>query len=121
MYRRSDEPVYWGLFGAGGMAIAFSLPAIILFLIINGFGSNQEAINGFYNLFTHWWSAGAMFVIVSLTAWHCLHRIYHGLHDLTIRTTRLHHYVCYGLAGVISVVVGFAILIDYCQSCALSH
>ncbi len=113
MNHRSDEPVYWGLFGAGGMAIAFALPAVIVLLIVAAF--NQHAFEQhFYGLLTHWWSAGALFVIVALTAWHCLHRIYHGLHDLTIHTTRLHHYVCYGLAGVITVVAGFALLIDYC-------
>ncbi|MBP8772107.1 MAG: fumarate reductase subunit D, partial [Aeromonadaceae bacterium] len=30
------------------------------------------------------------------------HRIYHGLHDLGIRTTRLHHYLCYGFAFLVS-------------------
>jgi fumarate reductase subunit D len=111
MNRRSDEPVYWGLFGAGGMVIAFALPAILACLIIAGI----TGINTFhfYDLLSHWWGAGAIFVIIALTAWHCLHRIYHGLHDLTIHTTRLHHYVCYGLAGIISVIAGFAILLFY--------
>ncbi len=111
MNRRSDEPVYWGLFGAGGMAIAFALPALIVMLIVCGFNSNAMA--NLFELFRHWWTAIPLFGVLALTTWHCLHRIYHGLHDLTIHTTRLHHYVCYGLAGIISVVTGFGMFLIY--------
>ena len=28
--RRSDEPIYWGLFGAGGVVTAMLLPIVVL-------------------------------------------------------------------------------------------
>lgn len=99
--RVSDEPIYWGLFGFGGMVIGFALPAILVLLILQGLGVNCFH---FFQVISHWWGAAAVFVIILGTLWHCLHRIYHGLHDLTIHPTRLHHYVLYGAAFALSVI-----------------
>lgn len=99
--RVSDEPIYWGLFGFGGMVMAFALPAILLLMILQGFGVDCFNI---FNLLSHWWGAGAIAVIVCATLWHCMHRIYHSLHDVLIHTTRLHHYVLYGIAFAGSVI-----------------
>lgn len=101
MIRRSDEPIYWGLFGFGGMVIAFALPALLVLMLLKGFGVNCFDIQ---SIAATWWGAGALFVIVSASLWHGFHRIYHGLHDLCIHTTRLHHYVLYGAAGTLTVV-----------------
>ncbi len=99
--RRSDEPVYWGLFGAGGMAIAFALPALLVLMILQGFGVDCFK---YFNLISHWWGAGAVIVIIAGCLWHGLHRIYHSLHDLLIKPTPLHHYVLYWGALVLTVV-----------------
>ena len=80
--RRSDEPIYWGLFGFGGMVIAFALPAILTLMILQGFGVDCFKLAAIAKT---WWGAGALFVIVSASMWHGFHRIYHGLHDLCIQ------------------------------------
>lgn len=99
--RRSDEPIYWGLFGFGGMVISFALPALLICMLIAGFTDGHQAFH-FVEVISHWWGAGAVCVIIGGTVWHCLHRIYHGLHDLTIHTTKLHHYALYGAAAFLS-------------------
>ena len=43
-------------------------------------------------------------MIIALPIWHGMHRIYHGLHDLGIHTTKLHHYVFYGFAFLVSAI-----------------
>ena len=45
-----------------------------------------------------------LLVIIALPIWHGMHRIYHGLHDLGIHTTKLHHYVFYGFAFLVSAI-----------------
>ncbi|MGL4794462.1 MAG: fumarate reductase subunit FrdD, partial [Aeromonas jandaei] len=51
-----------------------------------------------------WWGACILLVIIALPIWHGMHRIYHGLHDLGIHTTKLHHYVFYGFAFLVSAI-----------------
>ena len=40
---RSDEPIYWLLFGAGGMVVGIVLPSVILVLLAAGISSPDVA------------------------------------------------------------------------------
>ena len=51
-----------------------------------------------------WWGACILLVIIALPVWHGMHRIYHGLHDLGDPPTKLHHYVFYGFAFLVSAI-----------------
>ena len=101
--RRSDEPVYWGLFGAGGMVVGMALPALLILMLLQGLGVNCFH---YFNLISHWWGALAIFVIISGCLWHGLHRIYHSLHDQLMKPTPLHHYVLYWGGLVLTVLTG---------------
>lgn len=104
--KRSDEPVYWLLFGAGGVMSAVLLPVLVLITgilvpmgIISPEKLSYERVHAFA---TTWWGALILLATIALPIWHAMHRIYHGLHDVGIHTTRLHHYVCYGFAFLVS-------------------
>ena len=47
----------------------------------------------------HWAGAGFTFVVISLFLWHGVHRIYHSLHDIGVRSHALSAVVCYGIAS----------------------
>ena len=117
---RSDEPIYWLLFGAGGMALAIVVPSILLVLLAAGF-SSPTVDSGLLNftqvkgLLGNWFMALCFFGTVFLTVWHSCHRIYHTLHDLTVHVTKLHWFVFYGLAAALSfALLGLQFLI-YCK------
>ena len=109
---RSNEPMLWGLFGFGGMVAAFALPSLITCLIIAGFSDGHT---GFHILETmsHWWGAGALFIIVFGAAFHSIHRIYHTMHDLKMHTNLMLQVVVYGLALCISLAAAVCLGIYY--------
>lgn len=103
MSKRSNEPVFWALFGAGGLVAAFLLPALI---VITGLAGplglpahgllSYERVSAFAASLP---GAAFLFVVISLSLWHGLHRIYHSLHELGVhRGLAVVRVVCYGTA-----------------------
>jgi fumarate reductase subunit D len=117
MKKRSNAPIFWSLFGAGGMLSALVGPALVFITGISvplGFLLNKDAMS--YPRMLHFagnW-AGKAFVlaVISLFLWHAAHRIFHSLHDLRIRTGLLANTLCYGgaFAGTVAVVLVLATL-----------
>ncbi|MGL4734630.1 MAG: fumarate reductase subunit FrdD [Enterovibrio sp.] len=106
--KRSDEPVWWGLFGAGGSWFAMITPITILVLGILGplglFDAetlSYERVSGFVSSFI-----GILFTIgtLSLPIWHAMHRVHHGMHDLKLHTGVPGKIACYAFAFLISAL-----------------
>jgi succinate dehydrogenase subunit D len=86
--KRSNKPIFWSLFGAGGMLSALAGPMLIfvtgiavpLGLLPSATMSYERmmalAQNGFGKL--------AIFAVISLFLFHGCHRMYHCLHDFGI-------------------------------------
>lgn len=83
--KRSNKPIFWTLFGAGGMLAALTGPALVFITGIAGplkhvdIGYERAASlaqNGFGKL--------AIFLVISLFLFHGCHRMYHCLHDFGI-------------------------------------
>jgi fumarate reductase subunit D len=115
VYKRSHEPIFWGLFGAGGMLTAFISPAMILItgiLVPLGFlGHGILSYEKIHTFATSWYGAIVLFILIALPLWHTLHRIYHGLHDLGMHKGRdIQQVLCYGFAFAVSVFVGSILL-----------
>jgi len=105
MPKRSNEPIFWSLFGAGGVVAAMVLPALVL---ITGLawplGLLPEAALAYPRIseFAGSLIGGlALFVVISLTCWHAAHRIFHSLHDFGVhRGLGVWKVICYGAALV---------------------
>ncbi|MFZ1099722.1 MAG: fumarate reductase subunit FrdD [Steroidobacteraceae bacterium] len=113
--KRSNAPLLWVLFGAGGMLAALFGPALVLITgIATPWGVALPAdLLGYEHMLAlagHWWGKGLLFIVIALFAWHAMHRIFHSLHDLGIRTGAVAKLACYGGALTISVVTALALL-----------
>ncbi|MBD1557399.1 fumarate reductase subunit FrdD [Vibrio sp. S9_S30] len=113
--QRSDEPIWWGLFGAGGTWFAMITPMTIFILgvlvplgIIDAQALNYERVSEFATSFI-----GALFIIgtLSLPMWHAMHRIHHGMHDLKLHTGVVGKVACYAFSGLITALSIVFILI----------
>lgn len=104
-YRPSrSEPVFWSLFGAGGVVAAFFAP-VLIFLV--GLALPLRWIS--VDAFAHSRVASLMaqplvrlfvFVVVALPLWHWAHRFRFALFDLGLKRARgLVAVLCYGCAA----------------------
>jgi fumarate reductase subunit D len=115
MKRRSNAPVFWALFGAGGMLAALLGPMLVLVtgvLVPLGLLLPQELMSypRMLALAQHWAGKGALFVVISLFAWHAAHRIFHSLHDIGMRGGTAAKLACYGSALAITLAAAWSLL-----------
>ena len=102
--KRSNEPIFWSLFGAGGVVVAFILPMLIFITgIAVPLGILPREVLEFERIrdFADAWQGKLfIFAVISLTLWHSAHRIFLSLHDLGIHWGRgFFRWLCYGFAG----------------------
>lgn len=112
--KRHIEPLLWSLFGAGGTTIALFFPAMILVVLLSSLGVipaealSYERMSGFFldNLFGQL----ALLAVLVPSYWACIHRIYHGSHDLGMHPGVAVKALCYGGTLVLSIATVVAVL-----------
>ncbi len=114
-WNRSNEPIWWSLFGAGGVVVALILPAVILITgiliplgLVDPHFMSYVRMQGFAS---HWLGGLIVFAVIVLPTWHAAHRIYHLSHDLMLKPHQLYFILCYGLAFVITIAAGTLLLV----------
>lgn len=105
--KKTIEPLFWSLFGAGGTISAFFLPII---LILVGFAIPLGWVTPSYDyllqLVSPWYSRLIILAIISLSLFHWAHRFRFTLHE----GLQLHPYdkpiaiFCYGFAFLTSIL-----------------
>lgn len=113
--KRSNAPIFWLLFGAGGILSALIGPALVFITGIaapSGLLLPRDTMSYPHMLaFAQQWAGkGFVFIVISLFLWHGAHRIFHSLHDLGIRASASSKLACYGLALLGTVGAAYALL-----------
>jgi fumarate reductase subunit D len=105
---KSNKPIVWGLFAAGGTVTAFLTPVMIFVtaLAVPLGIMDPEALaydrvhafldNGFWKL--------VMFAFISLSLWHAAHRLRITAHDFGLRSDGAVATIVYALAAVGTIV-----------------
>jgi fumarate reductase subunit D len=113
--KRSNAPIFWALFGAGGMLSALLGPMLVF---ITGLAVPLGLLlppdtMSYANMLAfarHFIGKGFIFAIIALFLWHAAHRIFHSLHDIGIHADTGAKLLCYGLAMLGTLIAAYALL-----------
>ena len=110
--KRSNAPIFWSLFGAGGVLSALLAPVLVYVTGIGvptGAGLPPDAL-AYSRVLAFAQNLGGkalLFVVIALFLWHAAHRIYHCLHDFGVHPGLPTKLLLYGsaLAGTAAAAV----------------
>lgn len=112
--KRSNAPIFWALFGAGGMLSALTGPVLVFVLgIAIPLGVLQPDLLSYPNMLAfaqHPVGKLVILAVIILFLWHAAHRIFKSLHDIGIHPSPASRLACYGTAFVGSVLAIFGAL-----------
>ena len=102
---KSNKPIVWGLFAAGGTVTAFITPVLVVLTLLAAAGHVPALLtyDRLHALAAHGIGKAALFGIVFLSLWHAAHRLRITLHDFGVRSDALVAAVVYLLAAAGSV------------------
>ena len=113
--KRSNAPIFWSLFGAGGVLSALLAPVLVYITGIGvptGAGMPAEAL-AYPRVLAFAETLGGkafLFFVIALFLWHAAHRIYHCLHDFGVHPGLPTKLMLYGSA-LAGTVVGAVLLL----------
>jgi fumarate reductase subunit D len=113
--QRSNAPIFWLLFGGGGVLAALFGPVLVFITGIavpSGFTLPVDLLSfeRVHALAQNFIGKGFLFAVISLFAWHAAHRILCSLHDIGIHKGLMAKSACYGGAMVITLVAASSLL-----------
>jgi fumarate reductase subunit D len=108
---RSNKPLLWLPFAAGGLVAALIIPVLIL---ITGVLMPLRVVDLSYDkvvAFAHNpLGKLILFGAIALPAWHAGHRLRMTAHDLGLGRGRLVKAVCYGFAGALIAIAAVELI-----------
>jgi fumarate reductase subunit D len=97
---RSNKPIVWGPFAAGGTLTAFLTPALVLLTLLAGLGHAPEILDyeRLRAMAGHWLAKAAIAGVVFLSLWSAAHRLRITCYDLGVRADTFVATVVYAIA-----------------------
>jgi fumarate reductase subunit D len=98
---KSNKPIFWSLFAAGGTLAAFLAPVLILLFLLTSLGHTPGLLSydRLHALASHWFGKLFLFGVITLFLWHAAHRLRVTLHDFGLRQDAIVAVVVYIVAA----------------------
>lgn len=107
---KSNKPIVWSLFAAGGTLAAFLAPVLVLLFLLLAFGRTPELL-GYAQLHAFaasWFGKAFLLAVITLFLWHAAHRLRITMHDFGLRQDLVVAVVVY-----LGAAVGTALTVFY--------
>src|SRR4051794_16009966 len=103
---KSNKPIVWGPFAAGGTVTAFVTPVVIMLTLLVALGHPPRELgyDALREFLGHWLSKLVVFVVIALSLWSQAHRLRITFFDFGVRRDSLVAAVLYLLAAVGTVL-----------------
>ena len=110
---KSNKPIVWGPFAAGGTLTAFLTPVLILLTLLAALGHAPDllAYDRMHAFASHWLVKLALVGVVFLSLWSAAHRLRITCYDLGIRADTLVATIVYAVAVAASVAAAAYLLL----------
>ena len=98
---KSNKPIFWSLFAAGGTLAAFLAPVLVLLFLLTALGNTPDLL-GYERLHAfgaNWLGKLFLLTVIMLFLWHAAHRLRVTLHDFGLRQDHLAATVLYLVAA----------------------
>jgi fumarate reductase subunit D len=106
---KSNKPIFWSLFAAGGTLAAFLAPVLaLLFLLVSlGHAPDLLSYDRFRMFAGHWFGKLFLLGVITLFLWHAAHRLRVTAFDFGLRQDSVVAIVVYlvAAAGTISTAL----------------
>ena len=98
---KSNKPIFWSLFAAGGTLAAFLAPVLVLLFLLAALGHVPELLiyARLHAFAAHWLGKLFLLTVISLFLWHAAHRLRVTLHDFGLRQDSIVAVVVYLVAA----------------------
>lgn len=109
---KSNKPLVWGPFAAGGTLTAFVTPVLILLTLLAALGHVPESLDydRLHLLVSHWLAKSMIVVVIFLSLWSAAHRLRITCYDFGVRADTLVAAIvyCVAVAATLTAIVYLA-------------
>ncbi len=88
---KSNKPVIWGTFAAGGTVAAFFTPVLIVLTLMAATGHAPDILSydRLHAFAAHWLGKASLFGVIALSLWGAAHRLRITFYDFGVRADTL--------------------------------
>ena len=103
---KSNKPIVWSLFAAGGTLAAFLAPVLVLLFLLAALGHAPKLLDyaQLHAFAAHWVGKLFLMAVITLFLWHAAHRLRVTLHDVGLRQDSIVAAVVYLVAAAGTVL-----------------